>query len=293
MFVFATYNTKDYLRSPEDAGRAELVEQVVQDLGAHAIALQELLGHNLRRATEGLARLARRTGMEYTFEGAYGGQTPAVAIGHDQLSVGLLWRKGVHAIPGTLQTHEGEAAGFWHALVQGEFEVEGQRVALASSHAPPRAGRERRPAEAHLLLRHLSGHRLLVLGQDRNGVGADVKPDGSFYDPDPYQPDAQGRWTPENPPETAFPTDRTPGAILTAGGLIDVAALPHLDVPWDATTGHWPGERNGSRRIDEIRASVDMAACAAGYAVVRNETTLAASDHLPALACFDLSRLNA
>ncbi len=289
MFTFATYNTKDYLRNPDELARARLVEQVVAGLGADAIALQELPGHSPRRAAEGLKQLAQATGMACLLPGVRGAEpAPAIAIGHDQLSVGLLWRPGtVEPIPGTSQAYEGEQAGFWHALLAGEFEVQGQRVALASSHAPPRAGRERRVPEAHRLAELLGDYAFVVLGQDRNSVGADLTSEGNFYDPDPHQPDAHSKWG-DPLPETGYPTDRTPSAILTAAGLVDMQ--PYLRLPWEATTGrHWPDERNGPRRLDEIRASEAMARCAVSLEVVDSRDAFVASDHLPVVATFNLA----
>lgn len=277
MFTFASYNTKDYRRNEEALSRALLVEQVIYELGAGAIALQETPGHNRKRAAEDLKRLAQATGMEYLMPGLKGEEPqPAFAIGHYDLSVALLWNpEVVRPIPGTLQTYEKD---FWHALLLGEFEIEGRRVALASSHAPSRAGHEYRVPEARQLVQFLGGYELALLGQDRNSVGADTKTDGTYYDPDPYQPDARAKPSGELP-ETAFPTDRTPGAILTEGGLIDVA--PHLGVPWEPTTGHWPDECNGYRRIDEIRASRALVEQVLTFQVIRSPFALEASDHVP------------
>jgi hypothetical protein len=293
-FAFVTYNTNDYFRNPHEPDELALYRQteeficsdVLGDLPEDypvIVAAQEL--PHPRRTPDGLQQLAQATGMQYMVDG----RAALAAGGHDDLAVGLLWR-GVDVVSDSWRSIEG--GPLWHALGRATFAIGGWRVSAAAYHAPPKRGRPQRLAEASIvveamtqpdellppLTRNPDGKVLSVIGYNGNSVGADRHPDGRYYDPDPHQePPAHYEGEPH---ETWYPTDRRPAAVMTAGGLIDVA--PMLEDQWIPTTGHWPTEQNGSRRIDVMRMTPDLLGYAAMYKVIDTPLGRTVSNHLPA-----------
>jgi hypothetical protein len=129
-----------------------------------------------------------------------------------------------------------------------------------------------------------------VLSADYNTLSAATTA-GRFYDPDPYE-----HVSPDRPPRTdtqrhdvAVPADRVPDQILAAGGLLDAAVA--LQAPWVPTTGHWPGERNGYRRLDRHLVTANVADALTGGLVDNTPPARAASNHLPAVVTIDLAAL--
>jgi exonuclease III len=79
--------------------------------------------------------------------------------------------------------------------------------------------------------------------------------------------------------------DRRAAERLRRAGLIDAAC--HLGVPWEASSGHWPGDPHGPRRVDRFLASADLAAGLATHRVWRTPAALGLSDHLPVVIGLD------
>ncbi|MEV4753643.1 hypothetical protein AB0J86_00790 [Micromonospora sp. NPDC049559] len=257
-FAFFTYNLCDYRRTGRsDEARYARVEEVIRELvrpGTPTVgAVQELPGDDWTSAAHGLGHLASATGLHC--QAFTDGTRSAAAVpgGHDCLGLGLLWSAEVDPIADTLRYISG--GPLWHALVMVDLNVGGHRISAASYHAPPKAGRDRRTAEAGLVATTLRSHAgdggEIWLGADWNSPSSRTT-DGLYYDPDPTEmvtsADRQ-RWG-DDLPEIGYRTDRTPDMIMADAGFRDAAV--EYGAPWAPTTGHGPNDRNGPRRIDRI-----------------------------------------
>ncbi|OLE21295.1 MAG: hypothetical protein AUG49_22410 [Catenulispora sp. 13_1_20CM_3_70_7] len=136
----------------------------------------------------------------------------------------------------------------------------------------------------------LTGGKTAVVCGDFNGPSSERRPDGTFYDPDPLVERPwheavvyQAAW--DDDPEAAPRVDRRAAERLRRAGLADVAVA--LDAPWQATTGHWPADPHGPRRIDRILVSARMLPALRSYHVVDGRQCRELADHLPAVAEFD------
>ncbi|MDG4834863.1 endonuclease/exonuclease/phosphatase family protein [Solwaraspora sp. WMMD1047] len=276
--TIATYNVKDYRRAGEtDHHRWEQVEHVIRDVGPHILMVQEIPGGTWRDAADGLAQLAAATGMRGDLDD---GRWAAVPGGHDRLGLGILWKPGINPVPASWLAVSGTP--LWHALAVVTLDIGGHRLVAASYHAPPAAGRDRRPAEAEFIVDALTGHSRgqrheIWLGGDFNNPAVCADPRGASDHAgrsDGPQP-TPGR---EHPPDD---TDRRPGRILETAGFLDTA-IPENGGRLQATTGHWPSDRNGHRRIDRIllRPGPAPVGVLEDHGVHDNRTARAASDHL-------------
>lgn len=282
--VFATFNPKELYRTDarSENARYRIVEALISTLGPDVIALQELPGETLAAAHRGLRRLAERTGMRCKLNEADGPAYAAVPGGHDELGLGLMWRPGIEPVPGTWRAISG--APLWHALVSVQLDLGGPRVTHASYHAPPRRGQERRSAEAEIVAERLTGRGPVLIGADWNGLGAE-RIGGAYYDPDPNADLGSLGFPDQANKKPVIPVDRTPAQSLAGYGLVDAAWS--IGAPWEPTTGHWPTERNGWRRLDIIRVTADIVGALRGYFVINSPRARAASDHLPVLVQYD------
>ncbi|SBW27851.1 hypothetical protein FDG2_5455 [Candidatus Protofrankia californiensis] len=136
-----------------------------------------------------------------------------------------------------------------------------------------------------------------LVGADWNCVGADRRPDGAYYDPDPYADSAwyadliyQTVWGYDEQGRRWHRADREPGEVLYAGGLADAAVV--LDRPWESTVGHWTSDNPfGARRIDGIRVTAEVAPALRGIEVTRTDLAISASDHLPVTVTYETADL--
>jgi endonuclease/exonuclease/phosphatase family metal-dependent hydrolase len=293
---FGTYNLLDY--SLDGVGeRRERLSRVVRSLEADVLAVQEIVAADEQQAGLLLAELGEPAGL--TCWWAHG--LPAVARGHRLTGhdtcfyVGLLWNPArVRPVPGEFRAYSED---FWHALAAGIVEVDGVRLRVGSFHATP-FGRRMRADQMERVVSVFTrptGRPPGLIGADWNCVGADRHPDtGRLYDRDPYADRPwiddmiyQTTWTYDADGRRRHQADREPGEVLYAGGLRDAAAA--LDAPWQPTTGHWPGDPFGPRRIDAIRLTSDLAPALRQVETIRTDLTLAASDHLPVIATLQVS----
>ncbi|GAA2783266.1 endonuclease/exonuclease/phosphatase family protein [Saccharopolyspora taberi] len=317
---FASYNLLDYGLSDtaEATARYERVHEVIRNLGADVVAVQEVIADDpddeggpdkAALAGKKLAQLAEATGLEY--EHAPG--KPALAVGNHRFHVGLLWKPGIEPAGG-FRTYSG--TNVWHSLVTLDLDVGAARpLRHGAFHATP-FGRYRRADEFERVLSTMTrpdNRPPGLIGGDWNSVSADrvfkpgcvseddAEPDRwVYYDPDPYtgldadrQPRQwhgdlvyQTKWEYNDVGERRWWADREPGEVLYAGGLRDVAAA--LNAPWKTTVGHWPtGDPFGARRIDAVRVTHEVVDALRDYAVVDSELALTASDHLPVLVDYD------
>lgn len=280
-------NTLDlYADEAGEGRRYRLVEELLRELDADVLAVQELIAAGdgkVRGAADALQWLADAIGRRCVVAGR-----PAVAVGGGRHHVGLLWRDGIAPVAGSLAAL-GRDVGMWHSMVTAVFDVGGPRVRIGAVHLSPfDQGWSRH--DAHHVLRSLYRDQLPgLVGGDFNGVGADPG-----YDPDPYRgPDAPA-WHPDHVYQLADDgsVDRSVAHRLEApqlGRLRDCARL--VDAPWQPTTGHWPIDNQPPRRIDRWYATPPGDAVL-DYRAVDTELARTSSDHLPIAVDVDTDRLS-
>jgi endonuclease/exonuclease/phosphatase family metal-dependent hydrolase len=295
--LFASYNTLDLFLSGDPAGREhyQLVLEVIRDLQPDVLAVQEIRGAEAGAVQARMQRLAADTGLRCLIPN---GETPrvAVAMGTRGFHSGLLWRDGIEAVPGSFRAFG--RGHFWHSLACVTLDVGGRLIRHASFHATP-FGRTARADQNERLVAMTcgpAGSLPLLIGADWNTESADRVRDPAtgrwvLYEPrDPYQGGPwfddliyQCDWDYDEHGQRRHWVDRRPGDVLWAGGLHDAAAA--LGAPWQATTGHHPGDRYGSygifRRIDAIRVTRHVLGALRGYSATDTDAARRASDHLP------------
>lgn len=298
----ATYNlldlTLDSVRDREQLQRFEQAAEVIRSLDADVVAVQEIISDSPNWAGKCLGRLADLAGMTATVTAGWAGEDDAqdasyaIGAGGHRFHVGLMWNPEYELVPGSYKVWG--AADFWHALVRVALvRGDGVPVQYASYHARP-FGRRQRADDAERVVGALTrplGSPPAVLGADSNCISADRRADGSYYETDWY---ANKPWHDDfvYQCEWAYPdgvrrhwADRSAGEVLYAGGLHDAAAA--LDAPWQPSSGHWPGDPFGARRVDTIRVTAALVPALRSLEVVRTDLTLAASDHLPVIVTYD------
>lgn len=292
---FATYNTLDMFKhgTSEERRRHGLVIEAIRHLNADIIAVQEIHGPDMASAARNLRMLASAVRMEC----AYDADRLAIGASRTGLYPALLWRRGLKVRPDTIRTCPDQR--IMGGLVKLTFDLGGQLVQHASTHLTP-FGRPARVVEAEWLVATMirpTGAPPALVGADENMISADRDTNGDLYDPDPYAaqpwyPDLihQVDWTSgDNGNPAAWHADRQPGQALYDGGLRDVA--PALDVKWRATSGHWPTCPYGPRRVDRIRMTEPLRPALLDVAVMDNDLTRAASDHLPVVLTYDPTKI--
>jgi endonuclease/exonuclease/phosphatase family metal-dependent hydrolase len=298
--LFASYNMLDLFEtdsSPEQ-DRYRLVIEVISDLDADVLAVQEIRAQHAEQARERLRQLAADVGMMCVLSDQ--GDEPdrtALAAGTRGYHTGLLWRAGIDPVPGSFR--EVPPGRLWHGAGWLTLDVGGVQVRHASFHATP-FGRRLRADQNEVLLAMLNGGQdrtvPLLVGADWNTESADrvldeVTGDLVLYEPtDPFSRVSwfegliyQCDWAYDNRGRRRHWADRRPGDVLFAGGLLDAAAV--LRAPWQPTVGHFPGDGYGARgirrRIDAIRVTRQVVPALRAYAVADTAQARLASDHLP------------
>ncbi|GGZ93018.1 hypothetical protein [Streptomyces bluensis] len=271
------------------------------------LGIQELLGDTKADARRLIRRIAHDTGMcceaiparRHKAIPALASQ--AAGASANRFHVGLLWTPDIEPIPGTLRAYEG-GSDFWHGLVAATFRAGGPvPTRWCSYHADPFRP-ERRLWEAHRVLSVFQDPAIPGgVAADWNGLSADRRPRGEYYDPEPYLEQNhrklryQVTFDPKDPnaPKLA---NRDAGEFLRRdpGGLRDTAAV--LDVPWQWSCGHWVDAKGrpddfGQRRIDTLRVTADIAATTRTHLTHDGPDAEAASDHLMVTADFALHEL--
>jgi endonuclease/exonuclease/phosphatase family metal-dependent hydrolase len=301
---FATYNLRDLtLDSPldrEQLHRFEQAGQVIRALDADVVAVQEIISDDPQWAGQCLARLADLTGLSATVVPGRAGEDDAqdpryaIGVGGHRFHVGLMWKPNeFHMVPGSFKVWG--PADFWHSLTRVVLVRDGgPPVQYASYHARP-FGRRQRADDAERVVGALTrplGSPPAMLGADSNCISADRSPDGSFYETDwyasrPWHDDFvyQCDWAYDKTGVRRHWADRTAGDVLYAGGLHDAAAALHA--PWQPSSGHWPGDPFGPRRVDTIRVTSALVPALRAVEVARTDLALAASDHLPVVVTYD------
>ncbi|MEU1813252.1 hypothetical protein [Micromonospora aurantiaca (nom. illeg.)] len=305
-YSFYTWNLKDFWAADADTDRCAAVVDVIRELGATVIAVQEVIAADQATAMARLARLADLTGMTATVPAGDSGEADsgrpiyAGGAGGNRFATGLLWARdaGITVHPKTFRVYGG--GDFFHSLTKVDLIIGGDRITVASWHGCP-IGQPRRASEAERVVSALLSSELAIIGSDANTIGSARVPDGAGgyrdYDEDPYacRPWQRGfvhtcTWTTGDSGEVVeHHADRTAARIMAAGGLYDVA--PTIGAPWTATAGHHRTDALGmDRRIDFIHATAAMVQRITRHQV--HDTPLArfASDHLPSGTFWTASR---
>lgn len=286
---FGSYNLFNLFASddPAERQRYEEIVEVIRLLDTDVLAIQELTGGSPAIAGARLQAVAHATGMECTVEAG----RPVIAVGQQGFHTGLLWRPGLHVLPGSFDAFG--PTDFWHGLAKVTFDFDGRRVQHASHHATPFSRRMRAEQMDRVvsLLTRPADRPPGLIGADWNTVGADRRPDGSYYDHDPYlgdwTPDLiyQAVWSYDEQGRRHHRADRVPGDVLYAGGLRDAAAA--LGTTWAPTTGHLAGDPYPQRRIDAIRVTEEVVPALQKYETLHTDLACRASDHLPVVVTYD------
>ncbi|MEU7148655.1 hypothetical protein AB0B15_11530 [Streptomyces sp. NPDC045456] len=314
-FRFGTYNLFN-LGVPRSAQEKErygcLVETVTEAFRSRrgALAVQEITGDSRAEASRVLRMLADDTGLVSQASRPRGRRiVPALASQHPgtcdsvRFHVALLWTPEVDAVPNTLRRYDG-GVDFWHSMVTVVLDAGGPvPVKFGSYHANPFSP-PRRLEEARRVLSAFQGEDDQgAIGADWNSLDASRRADGSYYDADRYADQRHRKlrfqvdFDPAHP--DAPPVANRDAAVFLSqepGGLHDIAPL--LDVPWEATCGHWPDERGrldpyGPGRIDTVRATLRLARTAYAHTTHHGPDAEAASDHLLVTTDYDLDRMAA
>jgi endonuclease/exonuclease/phosphatase family metal-dependent hydrolase len=279
----------------------ELVTEVIRDLDADVLAVQEILAPDAGTAARRLRQLAGDAGLNCEVPGPGGsggdGSEAAVAFGGHGYHVGLMWRDGIEPVPGSLRCYGGR--DFWHGLALLTLDVGGPLIRHGSFHASPFCRRLRADQNERLVaaVTRPRGEPPVLVGADWNTESADRRPDGTLYEPaDPYAGADwfadliyQCQWDYDEQGRRRHRADREPGDVLWAGGLHDAAAV--TGAAWQPTTGHHPDDVYGAhgmrRRIDAVRVTGALVPALRTHRVIDTPQARSASDHLPVLVEYD------
>ena len=286
MIRIMTWNLLDLFLDSARETRVEAIAEVLKYADPDMVCVQEIRGHH---PEDSLARLANAAGLDCA---AVPGSTPwnedgdvwpakrAIAVGDADFHVGIMWRHGIVPVPGTWRQVGRATGGLWHAAASIGLDV-GAAVPLwlVNCHLDPFRP-EMRFSEAARIV-SLTGGKTAVVCGDFNGISSERRADGTFYDPDPLVERSwheaalfQAAW--DDDPDAPLRTDRRAAERLRRAGLADVACA--LDAPWQATTGHWPADPHGPRRIDRILATAGAVPALRSYQVLDNQRWRGLSD---------------
>ncbi|MET9374869.1 hypothetical protein ABZX98_12060 [Streptomyces sp. NPDC002992] len=279
LFRFGTYNLLD-LEIPKTAEHKQRYDRLVAGISAAyrgrtgVLGVQELLGDTKQDARRLLRMLAEDAGMRCEATPARR-EKPVPALASQTLGasvhryhVGLLWTEDVEPIVGTMRAYEG-GTDFWHAMVSVDVRTDGvDRSRWCSYHGNPFSP-DRRLHEAYRILGVFQDPKVPGgVAADWNSLSAARRPDGSYYDAEPYLDQChrkvryQAVFDPDHS-EAPQLADRRSSEILQRGpgGLMDPIAA--LDAPWEASCGYWldghgRSDDFGLRRIDVPRVTEDL-----------------------------------
>jgi endonuclease/exonuclease/phosphatase family metal-dependent hydrolase len=283
VLTVVTYNLFEFGAGTAAANaRRDDVVEVARAADAHLLAVQEVCGED-QAAT--LDQLAADIGLCCRLDGQ-----PTLACNGGKYATAVLWHPDLKPtefrLPGIGGTFERRIACI-------TLTIGGRRLAFASYHATP-AGSYQRIDDAvrvAMCMTRGRGFDAAVVGGDFNDTSAAKTPEGSYLDPD---------WTQTNPWNTNFiyetqweyqdghrhqRPDRRPADTLEQGGLPDAAGL--LQTSPQPTDGHWPNDWSHNRRKARFHVTADLKPALRNIDVIRNETTLRASDHLPVVLTLD------
>lgn len=279
---FGSYNLQDLAlpHTPAEKERYAALVRIIRGLGVSVLAVQELIGDDTAAGMV-LRQLADDTGLLCDTAPSGAVFSPAVSSSQHRYHTGLLWAPGIALVPGGWRPYN-KGADFWHSLASAVLDVgAGRPLKCASFHGDPI--RPKRRFNENLRVRSLYHNgEVGWVAADWNNISADLRPDGTPYDHDPYTEQDhdylpyQCEWPigPDGPR-----ADRNPTEILRFRNLLtDTAAA--LDVPWEPSCGHKP-DPWGLRRIDTFRVTRHLLPALRDHRTISTRDTLTASDHLP------------
>jgi endonuclease/exonuclease/phosphatase family metal-dependent hydrolase len=293
VFSFGTYNLYECGNDADGprSRRADLVA-AIRALDVDVLAIQEIGGEpafSAEAKEKVLDELAAETGMCCRLDNG----RQALAVSESRYGNAVMWNPETVdpvdvVLPGT--------ASFQNRVAGIVLDFDGRRVAFCSYHAYP-TGTYKRIDDAQCLAMALTRSRAFcdaVVGGDFNDTSASKDPTGKYLDEDYYnQPwtinhihEAELYDTADG--EVKLRADRRPDFMLTQGGLVEVAELTQTPEP---TSGHGPEAWADKRRKDRIYVTQGLVPAVHSLRVVRNDTTLRASDHLPVVVVFDPAAL--
>jgi endonuclease/exonuclease/phosphatase family metal-dependent hydrolase len=282
-----TWNLGDYMApgaSLDAVARCREVPEVVEAARPDVVILQGIMCD-----AAGFERLAFQLGMRCRVTA---GRASRMALdpGRHGRGLGIMWKPEAVPVSSSLMTFERSI--LYTGMVVVELVIDGVPVVYASTHLAPR-GLNLRYDEATTIASVLYGFKKHVLiGADWNCISGVRRPDGEYYDQDPYE---------TRPWDPAFITqcrrdagagwhwaDREPMNAMESGGLHDVAAM--IDAPWRRTTGHWTSE-SLVKRSSGFRGTLQLAKATTTVRSIDTTITCRISPHLPVVAEVDLCQL--
>ena len=131
--LFSTYNLLNLFAADTAEARQhyETIAGVIRALDTDVLAVQEILAPDAGTAAQRQRQLADDAGMQCEVSGS----DTAVAFGGHGYHVGLMWRDGIEAVPGSLRCYGGR--DFWHGLALVTLDVGGSRIRHGAFHATP------------------------------------------------------------------------------------------------------------------------------------------------------------
>jgi hypothetical protein len=298
---YGSYNLFEW--DPE-SDRSGLIVDVIRALDLDVLAVQEVKAErsNVGPALEALAEL-----VDMDCHDELG--RPTIAAADGMLHPGLLRRRGLPAVD--FRTSALGYHGHPLATMTVEF-ADGTRVRHGSHHGSAFCPGKRTDQAAHAVgvMTRPEGCPQAVLCGDCNATSAERRPDGEYYDADPYTHDLdtgekrvwyddlifQVKWSDDAYGNRMWWADRSAGEMYLAGGLRDVAAV--LDVPWAPTVGHWPTDPHGKRRIDWSLCTGGMLPALRDFLVAGQipgldvEFLQKASDHFPFVGSYETAAID-
>jgi endonuclease/exonuclease/phosphatase family metal-dependent hydrolase len=274
---------------PAKAARFAEIGEVLTSGAAHVWAVTEVMATGRRGARRAMSAVARRAGMVC----GVGWGRAAVAFSGETRHVGLMWDPAVaEFVAGSFRS---SGLGFHnHVFARVILRIGGVDMQFGSTHLEVFSRFKRVDQSSRLVgaVTRPQGCLPAFVGMDANGPSAARRRCGEYYDSDRH---AAAPWHPDYVYQVdrtyddagnigAWREDRSASQQLVDGGLFDAAAV--LDVPWQPTEGHWPGDPHPSRRVIQTWTTVPGAI--AGYEVVTGGPADTASDHHATVTTIDL-----
>lgn len=285
----------------------------IGEIAPDVLALQEVVVDETRPPSEWadeastiIQQLAAECGLSATTVRADGspGPTAMANNAHRGWYTALLFNpETVSPTPGGFRRLG--APDFWHGFTMMEFDIGAPvSVTVGSYHGDPFRGSWRRDEAMRIkgLLRATGGAKPGVVLGDYNALSAaQVRTqDGrlAFYDEEPYlthdHDDLEYQLLPGSIGGKQLADRRQSETLLRRGFMVDAAA--HLNVPWQATVGHWEDGKGdpdpwGKRRIDLVLATRPVVSALRRYTTCTSPAAKIASDHLPVICEIDPSKI--
>ncbi len=273
----ASYNP-NHLYHPDDPysgseNRYEVAEEIIRNISPHILLIQEIAAKSQEQAEQNARHLAEATNLRCELPDGSNGNYAVLKSNTHNLANGVLWHPDIEPLRWQ------SLPGFWHGFGMLAVNINGVQVNYGCYHGQPagwHTSGDTRPEEARRIGELAAAQEpdsLTIIGGDWNSISAD-QVDGEYYDHRTVSENADAGFR-------RFVLDRTPGQILRAAGLIDVAVARSGTTPASKADTEGPTEKEGSRRNDIFRASQTVMRLVSYYDVIITPDAIEASDHLP------------